>query len=442
MLKNNFNKSLLNPDLNNIRSKTDFYALTAKITFVLYMFFAYYGTGLPFQTSTRDIEEISTSNIFNQLIFSTLFITALISLIPKWNDFIKLIKSEKFLTIFFAWGLITIIWSNYSFVSFKRYFQVLTTVIVCVSALLHVKSSEEFIKYFKYLLGIYVILSLISVFTIPGAKESYGPWRGLAKSKNLLGPIALFSLLIWFASIKNGTLFRKAFNFFMLLISLVLLIGSKSFTDELTLFILFFIWLGLLLDRYFNVITSKRVLFFLSLIWAVSFIVTIFYVDPKWIGDLFNVGGKNLTLTGRTELWSDILKIADKHLLYGCGFQGFWVINSPITNQLYQKYIWIPLQAHNGYVDILNETGIIGLFLFILTFIKYFTSLARYNKPHFWKWIVIATIIINITESTFIRPQLVPGVMYIFGYLALMSDTYKDELTNSVKYFPDRFKST
>jgi O-antigen ligase len=268
------------------------------------------------------------------------------------------------------------------------------------------------------------------VFTIPGAKESYGPWRGLAKSKNNLGPIALFSIIIWFSSIKNSTFYKRIFNFFMFLISLVLLIGAKSFTDELTLFILLCIWIGLSLDKYFNVITDKKALFIISLLWSIGFLVTIFYVDPKWIGDLFNVGGKNLTLTGRTDLWGDIFKIADKHLIYGCGFQGFWVIGSPWTNQLYQKYIWIPLQAHNGYIDILNETGIIGLSLFILTFIKYFSSLAHYEKQHFWKWIVVATILINITESTFIRPQLVAGVMYIFGYLALMSDIYKDKIVD------------
>ena len=433
MYKSNYNEKIWKPELNHIKTKVDYYGLLAKITFILYMFFAYYGTSLPFQTSTRDIQEISTSNIVNQIAFSTLFITALISLIPKWSEVIRLIKQEKFLTIFFIWGLMTIMWSSYSFVSFKRYFQVITTIVVCISALVHYKSSNDLIKIFKYLLGIYVVLSLISVFTIPGAKETYGPWRGLAKSKNLLGQIALFSILIWFASLRDRAFFLKFFNFFMLLLSIILLIGSHSFTDELTLFILFFSWIGLFLDKYLNVIMSKKILFTLIVFWGIGFIITILFVDPKWIGDFFSVSGRNLTFTGRTEIWSDILKIADKHLLFGCGFQGFWVIGSPITDQLYKKYIWIPLQAHNGYIDILNETGIIGLVLFILTFIKYFSSLVRYNKPHFWKWVVVSAIIINITESTFIRPQLVPGVMYIFGYLALMSDINKDEVSNSLK---------
>ncbi len=432
----NFNENSLNSDLNSIRTKTDYYALIAKISFILYMFFAYYGTGLPFQTSTRDIDEISTSNIVNQIVFSTLFITALISLIPKWSEVIGLIKKEKFLTIFFIWGLMTIMWSSYSFVSFKRYFQVITTIVVCISALLHFKTSDDFIKVFKYILGFYVILSLISVFTVAGAKESYGAWRGLAKSKNLLGQIALFSILIWFASLRDKTILKRLFNFFMLLLSLILLIGSHSFTDELTLFILFLSWIGLFFDKYFNVITNKKILFTIIIFWSVGFVITILFVDPRWIGDFFSISGKNLTLTGRTEIWSDIFNIAKKHIIYGCGFQGFWVIGSPLTDQLYQKYIWIPLQAHNGYLDILNETGIIGLVLFIFTFIQYFKNLVHYNKPHFWIWIVVSAIIINITESTFIRPQLVPGVMYIFGYLALMSDVFKDEISDSLKKLP------
>ncbi len=82
--------------------------------------------------------------------------------------------------------------------------------------------------------------------------------------------------------------------------------------------------------------------------------------------------GKDLTLTGRTELWADIFRIAKTHLLFGCGFQGFWVVDALNIQALYQVYVWIPIQAHNGYLDILNETGLVGLTLFIIAVINFF----------------------------------------------------------------------
>ena len=109
---------------------------------------------------------------------------------------------------------------------------------------------------------------------------------------------------------------------------------------------------------------------------------------------LANIGkqGKDLTFTGRTYLWAYIVNIAQSHLWLGCGFQGFWVGIDPKLGLLYDVIGWVPNQAHNGYIDLLNETGLVGVLLFIILVINYYLNLGKLKKPFFWHWYFIGAL--------------------------------------------------
>ena len=109
----------------------------------------------------------------------------------------------------------------------------------------------------------------------------------------------------------------------------------------------------------------------------------------------------------------------------GCGFGGFWVFDNINLVILYEDYVWLPRQAHMGYLDILNETGLVGLGLFLAMVVAFFKNLLNLGKPFFWKWFLIAALIINFQETTLFRPNILTGVLFIFSYLALYVDLIK-----------------
>ena len=403
---------------------TNFYYV-ANATFFLYMFFVIYGTSLPFQKTLQETEEIQTSNIVNQIVFSFLFLTALYSLIPKWPFVISIIKKEKIFFIFLLWCSATLLWSNYPFVSFKRLFQYITTYLVFLSIFAHVSSTEKTFKYFKILLSGYILISFISVFTIPGAIDEHGLWRGIATSKNHLGQMTLISILFFIHFIYTSSMRQKLFFIFMLLLTAILFLGSNSVTSSLTLLIIGGLLLAQYLDKQFAPTGIGRTVSVTIIVFMFAMLISLLFFAPRLLSDLVNETGRDLTLTGRTELWQDVLKYANSHLLLGAGFQGFWVLDSLQLQELYQVYIWIPIQAHNGYLDILNETGLIGLLLFFGTVINYFLNLSKAKDSYFWKWLLIAALVVNVTESTLIRPNITTGVLYLFAYLALFTDVYE-----------------
>lgn len=410
-------------------SNKNIYSQIAQITFFLYFFFTLFGTSPPFRSGTRDPSEIGTSNLVNQIVFSILFVTAIFSMIPKTDQIMAIIKKEKFLIIFLLWCTLGIIWAEYSFVVFKRLFQLYTAVIVCLSILVHTDDIDEVLLTFKILFSIFIVLSSISIFTVPGAvSRRYNEWQGLATSKNLLGEYSLVSTLIWIYSLfKDKTTKSIIFDISMLIISLFLLIGSRSMTSISAFLILLLVWSLFEIDKLFNPIGLRRTITILSLLFAGSLIALTLLYSKEIIASVFALGGKDLTFTGRTDLWGDVLIEAKKHLLIGCGYKGFWVVDSPKILQFYETFIWLPNTSHNGYLDILNETGLIGLSVFIVLIINYFIHLLKYKVNTFWKWFFIIGLIENLTESVLLNAGGVITFMFVFAYLSLFANILREE---------------
>jgi exopolysaccharide production protein ExoQ len=404
-----------------------FFPFLAFFSFVMYLFFSFYGTALPFRDKLSDVNEIGTSNIVNQIAYTAIFFLSLIAMLPKIKTVLGIIFREKVFTFFIIWAFISILWSDYTFVSFKRWFQFFTAYTVALSVMSHVDFSEIILSRIRYLFYAYLLVSIVSIMIVPGAKDYYGIWRGIAPSKNHLGQAALLSTLIVFYTVWTSRGIKRIVALLFFLLALTLLAGSQSMTSQSTF--LFIVFLGgvLYLDQYFRKLSLGRALSFIIIISGTALFLSVIFLAPDILASVVGSAGRDLTFTGRTDLWRDILYETSNHWVLGAGFQGFWVVENPALLALYDIYVWLPNQAHNGYLDILNEVGAIGLFLFLLIILNYFRGIINLKLPHFWVWFVVAAVIINIQESTFIRPQVVTGVFFMFSYFALFSDIYRKE---------------
>lgn len=80
--------------------------------------------------------------------------------------------------------------------------------------------------------------------------------------------------------------------------------------------------------------------------------------DP---GALLALLGKDPTLTGRTELWAYVEADIAQHPLLGWGFGAFWTPANPAALEISAALRWYVPQAHNGVLEILLQTGLLGL---------------------------------------------------------------------------------
>jgi O-antigen ligase len=388
---------------------------------------------MPFQERIEDIDKTTGSNVINQVLYGSLFIIAVIILIPRKNELFNIIKNEKFLFSFVMLSLLSILWSEQSFITFKRIFQIIAIVLTCISFLLYTDSAQEILKPFKYILYPYLILTLIVVLVIPGAKDpQFHTWRGFTSHKNLLGQVSLLSVIFCYIFYKMGSTAKgKAVAIFMLVLSVALLIGSFSSTSILTFAVLAGIGSLLFVDVIFEPIHIGRTVSFILLASIITIIIGVMLWFPEIQTAIPALFGKDITFSGRTDLWEYLLTEVQLKPLLGSGFSAFWVPESHHIMMLYKAFVWLPGQAHNGYLDILLQTGFVGLGLILLTLINYFIYYFKTAKPHPWVLFVFITIIINFQESTILRPGRMIDVILIFSYLLLFVSTMKSFIWNA-----------
>jgi len=114
--------------------------------------------------------------------------------------------------------------------------------------------------------------------------------------------------------------------------------------------------------------------------------------------------GRDLTFTGRTEIWEKVLSMKVNPLI-GVGYESFWL--GDILSK-WDDYFSAPNQSHNGYLEIYVNLGIVGLGFIAGIFVSFTRKALRNMGPSLYSGIVQLSFFLifwmyNVTEYGF-RP--------------------------------------
>jgi exopolysaccharide production protein ExoQ len=233
-----------------------------------------------------------------------------------------------------------------------------------------------------------------------------GDLRGVFAHKNVLGKNMV--LLSWGCVYRlNGKqIVRRGWALVVLAMAMGLLVFAKSATS-LILFGLLFIILPvfrlLRLPRFQLVIGS--------LFAAIGSLGVAAVVIPNR-SSIFALFGKNSDLTGRTELWSQVITAIGRHPWHGYGVYSFWLGTFGPSASVIEAVGWDVPHAHNGILDLLLDVGAIGLALFVLAYLSGVSGAIRnYRESRSDKdlWPLMVLIVFagaNLTESSIIHQSL------------------------------------
>ena len=277
---------------------------------------------------------------------------------------------------------------------------------------------EEHFKITAWALGLSMFLSLIVVFVRPdlgihpASSPWPGAWRGIFVHKNVFGAYSVLTAAIFFVlSIYAKNNQRMMWVLFSACIITIILSTSKtalilSFVAVL-LIMLFerFRWMGTRTILWLNVSTFA--------IGGISGVMFIFW------GTILRALGKDPTLTGRTLIWTFLIeeKIPD-HLWFGYGRNIFWSA-SQYWDGIYEAAHHVPANAHNGFLDLVIDVGIVGFFFFVLAWIFTYVKalkLAYSNKEpaYLWPPIFLTLMILNnVMESILARQTNIFWVLFV-----------------------------
>jgi exopolysaccharide production protein ExoQ len=235
-----------------------------------------------------------------------------------------------------------------------------------------------------------------------GTQESIhaGSWKGVFGHKNVLSRYMVLSAIIFLLSL----IYTRRYKLVMwagLASSIVLVALSTSRTGLAVLASLVFL-IPLYSRLKFKSIASSIFPILLVLIGGST---VIFLVSNTEM--LLGALGRDVTLTGRTELWTASWEQAMQRPILGYGYGSFW--KTILAYEVWTKVGWATPHSHNGYIDTLIDLGFVGLFLAIANSVVvafYSLKFLKRGKMLEGIWILLFLTFLlfyNFTESSFFR---------------------------------------
>jgi exopolysaccharide production protein ExoQ len=343
-------------------------------------------------------------NIFSLLIAAGLFV-----LFRRNISWSQIVLRNRWIFIFVVYCGISILWSDFPLVATKRWVKaigVLVMVLVVVTDQSPMDAIGALIRRWMYAL---IPLSVLLIKYFGEIGRSYDRWTGKAfysgvgADKNALGYLCLISgfFCLWnLLTMSREKILFKAKNklllnalFLAMICWLLYLAQSSTSLGVLIAGSMFFMVMGItFVKRNPNLSILVGIVTGSILFW--SFDV---------MGFILSALDRDVTLTGRTDLWKDLVEIGTDPLI-GVGYESFWLGGG--AEQLWKKYWWHPVQAHNGYLEIYMNLGVVGLLLLLGIIIAAYRNgieslVSGYEFGKFQLAFVGMILLYNISESGF-----------------------------------------
>jgi exopolysaccharide production protein ExoQ len=355
---------------------------------------------------------LEEGNPYDRVILFGLILLSVVILLKRsfqWGEFFS---RNFFLTAFLLFGLVSFLWSDFPSIALKRWIRDLGNYLAILVVLTDPHPLQALRTFSRRLYFVLIPLSILMIKYYTVKAINYDFWTGLpeyvgaATSKNTLGATCLLSGIFFFWdtaarwSEKRQTQAKRiiAINIAFIMMSLYVLRMSNSATSKACLFLG---WAVILACHFWKqrpaTIKALIPVFLCSyVILAYGFGLNDFVARSL---------GRDPSLTGRTNIWQIVLSV-DFNRLLGTGYETFW-----LGDRLYQ--IWGMAggvtQAHNGYLEIYLNFGIVGIFILAGILISGYRTICRgFTQLSILSPLVLAAwtlaLFYNITEAAFKPP--------------------------------------
>ena len=185
-----------------------------------------------------------------------------------------------------------------------------------------------------------------------------GPIEGIVANRNLLGMVALLGLIVFGALLAAGSM-RRAQGIGWLIVSGIVMLLTRSATVILV-GVLVAVALGFVAWARRVGPDRRRGVYWTA---AGALVASVTLLIVFW-NALLGVFGKSEDVTGRFDIWSAVIGLAVERPWFGWGWVGYWVPWVEPFDGLAVRNGVAYLQAHNAWLDVWLQVGIVGLIAF------------------------------------------------------------------------------
>lgn len=383
-------------------------------------------------------DEVMEGNPFDRNVYTGLLAAGLIVLIIRRKRVAKLLQANLPVVVFFLYCLVSLFWSDYPDIAFKRWTKALGDFFMVLIVL----SDDEPFSAIKRLLArtsyLLIPLSVLFIKYYPELGKGYGTWdykahyTGVTTNKNALGAICLFfgvtSLWRLAEAYKDKKDPGRKGRMIAQCIIVALVLWLFWMANSMTSWSCFLMASALLFATNLRIAARKPAMVHLmiALVILVPFSTLFLGVGA---GVAQGAISRDLTtLTDRTDIWKLVIAITPNRL-FGAGFESFWL--GPKLEAIYRMFPWRPNQAHNGYLEIYANLGWTGLALLAVVLVTGYRKVIaafRRNLPAARLMVAFFAvgIIYNFTEAALFRMMALTWILLLLTITRIPEPVYRE----------------
>jgi len=336
-------------------------------------------------------------------------LAALVALTRKGAKAGSILRQNTLILVYFSFCLASVLWSDFPFVTFKRWIKALGDVEM---VLIILAESDPFaaLRHILTRMGFFLFpLSILFIRFYPQlGRRPTNSWTqepvGVTQQKNELGIMCmmygiffLWMLLSVYRERKLPGRWRHMLAYGTIIAMSAYLLSQCNSTTSIV---------GFASSAGVLWLTSRRsvrpALVHLAVLGVLGVSVIALFFDPG--GGMVESLGKDPGLTGRKEIWALVLSLHTNPLI-GTGFETFWLgsrlefMHHALVNQIINE-------AHNGWIEVYLNLGWVGvcfIALLVATGYKRITSYIRQEPENGCLFIgfLLCTLFYSFSEAGF-----------------------------------------
>lgn len=294
---------------------------------------------------------------------------------------------------FLVLASLSLLWSIEPAITLRRIIRLYIIVLVSVAFASAGWQPRRFENSLRWLLFSLLAASAIFCYWDPElaihhqqSQELLNAWHGITTGKNVLGSLASCAFILWLHGLLTRETGRGAAIANLALAGLCLVMCRSSTSLMATVFSACFM---ILLLRPSG--SMRRLMPYVVGIFAAAVLVyalAVLNIVPGMsviLTPISMITGKDLTFSGRTNIWYLLKLHIRQHPLLGTGYEAYWVgpvPSSPSYDMLSQLWFY-PTEGHNGYLDVINDLGYVGgacLLAYFIVYLRQGLDLMRLEK--------------------------------------------------------------
>lgn len=383
------------------------------------------GGPLPlFRRQSADAYDPTRGDPIIQAVLAGVYMVTFVLVLARWRRAFLLLGRDRLLLVLLGLAVVSAAWSVAPEMTVRRSIALGGTTLFGVYLAARYPP-DQMLRLLAVTLGLAALLSVTFALALPGMivseeAASHGAWHGIYTHKNILGRIMALGggvfLIQTFA--RRGT---RPLALAALALCVWVLIKANSMTSTVIL-----------------VTIAALLPIFRTLRWrptaavpAICILIALSAASVVWAAGHIHLTlgalGRDVTLTGRTTLWLAVIDSALQRPWLGFGYGSFWLGWKGESMAIWLATSWDAMHAHNGFLDLWLDLGVLGVALFLVGFGR---TLARAGKwiretpgaYALWPLAFLTFMLLyNLSESAILRENSIFWALYVAVALTVAS---------------------